>query len=372
MPLCNRVSCLGSSPLRLKGSVLVCSACYDILEARVLGLQLPLSPGDLLKQQNNGDMHGYKNDYIRMLTILSNGTLTSQKFQKLNAHIAKMPAEKGLSYTLKHFESLCWFPQTDVIPIGILPADDFYAMIARGMMWKDVGAGLNHGIYAHRLQWHVVMAWVTNDFTTARAEGWDHGAYDLFCSMGENEAKDVNLWGRLFDASGTPNCTSPNEVEHAAKRGGELLKGKLVDKAAPFQGTFFKILDAAQKSIPKSTPSDQKNSIFNSNIERLWEPYYLHMRGIQTMSDVDLNAWQEEVGETVNILNHLTSNRWAPDEIVMEHNGKIMRRLNQPEPHPQEVKLRRWQSSDTLDTTDMATIIDTYEKTKLNVGGLPQ
>ncbi|MEZ2347712.1 LirA/MavJ family T4SS effector [Terriglobus sp. RCC_193] len=372
MPLCNRVSCIGSSPLRLKGAILVCNDCYDILEARVLGLQLPLSPGDLLKRQNNGDMHGYKNDYIRMLTILSSEALTSQKFKKLNALIAGMSAEKGLSYTLKYFESLCWFPQTDVIPIGILPANEFYAMIERGMMWKDVGAGLNHGIYAHRLQWHVLMAWVTNDFTLARASGWDHGAYDLFCSMGENEAKDLNLWGRLFDASGTPNCTSPNEVEYAAKKGGELLKGKLVEKAAPFRDTFIKILNAAHKSIPKDTPVDQKNSVFNSNIERLWEPYYLHMRGIQTMQDVDLNAWQEEVGETVNILNYLASNRWAPGEIVMEHNGRIMRRLSQPEPDPQEVKLRRWQSSDTLDTTDMMAIIDAYEKTKQSSKGLPQ
>mgnify|MGYP000940118201 CR=1 FL=1 len=111
----------------------------------------------------DSNIGGYLDDYIRMYVVLSSHALFLQRIAEFGQRIAADAAgqERGLSYHLKRFETRCHFPDVEVIPTGVLSADEFYDMIARGVMWKDVGAGLDHGLYAHRLQWHVLLATIT-------------------------------------------------------------------------------------------------------------------------------------------------------------------------------------------------------------------
>ena len=105
-----------------------------------------------------------------------------------------------LSAGLSHYEVLCWFPNDVLLPMGILPADEFFSYIRRGHVLKDYGAGVKHGEFTHRFQWHVIMAVITDGFTTPRRAGWDHTPFELYTALGKGENR--GLWNRLFDQSG--------------------------------------------------------------------------------------------------------------------------------------------------------------------------
>lgn len=206
----------------------LCAGCRASIVADLTRL-----PG--INNHAQTDFGGFLEDYIKIYVILSSPTIPAAKATMFGNSMIDGARKRGLSYHLKRYETRCRFPDRELIPTGVLGANEFYDMIARGVMWKDVGAGLGHGLYAHRLQWHVVLAVVTNDFANAKTPGWDHGGYDLFVSMGF-EGRALNIWGKLFDAS-TTNCfRAPEFVE--PNIGSKNIKDRIENKYQKYHQIF--------------------------------------------------------------------------------------------------------------------------------------
>ena len=308
------------------------------------------------------DFAGFLDDYIKLYMILSSDQICLAKAQKFGEYITHCTEKRGLSYHLKKYETICQFPDVEVIPTGVLSSTEFYDMIARGVMWKDVGAGLTHGLYAHRLQWHFVLAVITSDFTVAKTAGWDHGGYDLFVSLGEGDARTYNLWGKIFDASGSYCFRAPEEVEPKLKDIKPIAM--LIDKKYEKYAKEFKAIqtyaqgEAMQRVQKGLLQMKDANRVSFDLTDATWGAYFFARRGITDAVPKDLTdywAYLKSKGQWMlnPWSNYLPapddpSKRFRKDAIVLEHGNKILRVAAQKMPTMVEVTGLRGESGANL------------------------
>lgn len=288
----------------------------------------------LTKRNNvpeNTDIQGYLPDYIKIYALLSSDTICQDKItefgQRISEHAGK---QRGLSFHLKRFETLCHFPDIEVIPTGVLSPDEFYDMVARGVMWKDVGAGLTHGLYAHRLQWHIVLAVITNGFTIAKADGWDHGGYDLFVSMGV-EGRAFNIWGKTFDASDSAaGFLSPQDVERKV-HGISAVSSRIDNKYKKYHEAFKNITNYAydQAKIRVGPENVMKRDIitpvWNEITDAIWATYYFGRRNIKAALPEDRTEYKNYSKAQTGIIGFKKpraddrSKRFSPRNVTVEN-----------------------------------------------------
>ena len=114
---------------------------------------------------------------------------------------ANDPTYLKLSRALEYYEGLCWFPANRTLLGGLLSADAFHQSLKLGLN-KDPGAGRAHGDQSHRLQWHVIMRCITNDFqTTKHADsGWSYTPLELFYAFTQGPGGAHNSWSVAMDS----------------------------------------------------------------------------------------------------------------------------------------------------------------------------
>jgi hypothetical protein len=146
----------------------------------------------------------YREDYARIYTVMMDVPLVRLWLTELDKAISSKPHDVTpetnwlrFSSVLSHFEKKCWFPEDILLPLGVLKPDAFYFYIRRGYVLKDYGAGVKHGEFTHRLQWHVLMRVITENFTRPIGRGWDHSPLELYVSLGMTQNQGV--WGMLLD-----------------------------------------------------------------------------------------------------------------------------------------------------------------------------
>ncbi len=320
------------------------------LSSRHLNGGKPPSRSDFLNE--------YTDDYIKIYSMLSSVELFNEKINKFGS---SLKSSHGLSYNLKIYETKCWFPDVEVVPTAVLPRDDFYDMIAHGVIWKDVGAALNHGLYSHRLQWHVILAVVTQDFTVPKATGWDHGAYDLFVSFGSVNSRTNNVWGKLFDNSGTDAFRAPENVERNITN--NAVKGLIKTKYEKYQEIYTKIKEYAQGEATKTKAAvkeelnrkgvtdlgvlaRESNTAYNQKFaevnEEMWGIYYFTQRNIKPATKEQKEQFRAQFKVEPQVADK--SKRYTQDTIVYEHNSRILRLKSQAMPDSNDIKNRRQKS----------------------------
>ena len=135
-----------------------------------------------------------------------------------------------LSAALAKYEQYCWFPPSHELFIGFVPSQEFNRYIARGLMPKDPGAGLAHGDFTHRLQWHAISRVITANFTVAKSDGWNHSPLELYTSLGQGQALTANMWFKLLDDNGSPHFSSPDKFHKHVREGGYGCLSETVSK----------------------------------------------------------------------------------------------------------------------------------------------
>lgn len=166
--------------------------------------------------------NAYLEDYARIFLLFEDKAKCNNYLEQFSAGLAHMavanPALKPpgkhegdglyvrLSMALETFERQCWFPTGHLIPLGVLTSADFLHYIRLGYVLKDYGAGVKHGEFTHRLQWHVIMRANTAGFADAnpKSQGWNKTPLDLYTTLGKSEtnAEAPGLWGHLLDRPG--------------------------------------------------------------------------------------------------------------------------------------------------------------------------
>ncbi len=161
----------------------------------------------------------YSSDYAKIYSVMMDGPLVTSCLQKLDNAIMSKPHDVSpetnwlrFSSILSYYEKKCWFPEDILLPLGILASKDFYFYIRRGYVLKDYGAGVKHGEFTHRLQWHVIMRVITQDFTKPIGQGWDHSPLELYVSLGMKQ--NHGLWVKLFDSPGDGDLNHPDSFHH--------------------------------------------------------------------------------------------------------------------------------------------------------------
>ena len=132
-----------------------------------------------------------------------------------------------LSRALEYYEGYCWFPANRTMFTGILRTEDFYKYVKYGFN-KDPGPGPLHGDQSHRIQWHVIMRCMTNNFTTPVAAGWNHSPLGLFYEYTQGAGKDAKAWGISMDKPGNKGWGNPDRVAYSINKSGNA---PLIDEA---------------------------------------------------------------------------------------------------------------------------------------------
>lgn len=152
-----------------------------------------------------------------------------------------------LSRALEYYEGYCWFPANRALLGGLLSADAFNRSLKLGFN-KDPGAGRMHGEQSHRVQWHVIMRCMTNDFATpfATGAGWKHSPLQLFYHFTQGDGATVGAWGKAMDAQINRGWGNPdNVVKDLLGSGLTLVKHALQRRIDKYGGP-----DATQVGMP--------------------------------------------------------------------------------------------------------------------------
>jgi hypothetical protein len=185
----------------------MCQACFDKILSKIQ---------DQCKSGTRTFDTNYIEDYAKIYALMYDRPRMNQVLEDMDSKIAGQalgqPGEINwmrFSSILGYYENKCWFHKDVLLPMGILSPDDFYYYIRRGYILKDYGAGVRHGEFTHRLQWHIVMSVITNKFTCPfEARGWSHSPFELYISLGSPANK--GMWALLFDLSGEGDYRHPD------------------------------------------------------------------------------------------------------------------------------------------------------------------
>jgi hypothetical protein len=134
------------------------------------------------------------------------------------------PNGPRIGKVLGRYENKCYFPAFLIVPLAII-LNGFDNLGRSGFLaMKDPGAGIGHGKYTHRIQWHAVMRVITNDFQTHQHGPWQHCPLELFLACMSNVGAvgpalglphhSTNLFGYIFDlaADGEGTYCWPDEL----------------------------------------------------------------------------------------------------------------------------------------------------------------
>jgi hypothetical protein len=119
-------------------------------------------------------------------------------------------AVTALEQAFTELEDANYFPRYRAVALDVLTPGQFATVISDGLILNDIGPSLEHGEYAHRLQWAMIM----NDFRNNPSE-WKNPPFVNFTLIGKVDIAIIihnataapgtgwsNLWGSLLDNAG--------------------------------------------------------------------------------------------------------------------------------------------------------------------------
>jgi hypothetical protein len=251
-----------------------CDSCFD----RALGYVSEKLPGRL--EALRADT--YLQDYAKILLMMQQMETVRICLRALGMRMARKAAKQEaaggdpyvkLSAILAKYERMAWFPPSHDVFLGFLKGYNFDNSIAQGIMAKDPGAGVNHGDFTHRLQWHAIISVITNDFTTAKRAGWNHTPLELYTTCGATQyAGKGNVWFRCFDDAGQKDFRSPDFLHLEIRTRPEYgLLRQAVEQRHTKRFQEYKAFDPAprfkagsndQLIVPKAAASDAAGAAY--------------------------------------------------------------------------------------------------------------
>jgi hypothetical protein len=145
------------------------------------------------------------------------------------------------SRALEYYEGYCWFPANRALLSALLTDTAFKKATDFGFN-KDTGAGPKHGEQTHRLQWHVIMREITNDFTVPFSPPWQNSPLELYWQMIHSEK---NFWGNMLDSRANAGWGDPD---------------RLLDEVRRFQADLFPAIGkAVERRLNKRSNFDTGN-----------------------------------------------------------------------------------------------------------------
>lgn len=166
-------------------------------------------------------------DFTRLKILMLDKPTVEGHLATLDANMPTLdpagPNGPWIGKVLGRYEKRCYFPDFLIVPLGFIK-EGFDNLGRSGYLpMKDIGAGIGHGKYTHRIQWHTVMRTVTNQFQSAHST-WNYSPLELFLTSMSTVGDigpvpglghhSTNLFGYIFDlaADGAGSYSWPDEL----------------------------------------------------------------------------------------------------------------------------------------------------------------
>jgi hypothetical protein len=106
--------------------------------------------------------------------------------------------DDDLVEALARMEAEAMFPTYRITVVGLLGSEEFLRIASGGFVLNDIGAGKDHGEFAHRLQWAAIIQNYKRD-----PSAWSYTPYELYVRIGLHDASESpSLFAHLFDRPG--------------------------------------------------------------------------------------------------------------------------------------------------------------------------
>lgn len=201
----------------------VCDQHYTLISTTIAGAYPALTPALLA-------------DFTRLKILMLDKPTVEGHLVTLDANMPTLdpagPNGPRIGKVLGRYEKRCYFPDFLIVPLGFIK-EGFDNLGRSGYLpMKDVGAGIGHGKYTHRIQWHTVMRTVTNQFASAHST-WNHPPLELFLTSMSTVGNcgpvpglahhSTNLFGYIFDlaADGAGSYSWPDELFNEMRKTGK-------------------------------------------------------------------------------------------------------------------------------------------------------
>lgn len=220
-------------------------------------------------------------DILRIQRIVQSPPTFLNLLQFLNRAAVALIAKDGLEAqvaferALSEMEEANFFPTERVIALSALDGVEFLQTVADGQVLNDIGPGVRHGEYSHRLQWAAIMA----DYEANRA-AWNSPPYELYTKIGEadldikaNKAGRYGIWLTLFDMPGQAlNRASDRSLRYSAQptSGMKFVPDgfRHPDRLGSLFGIPDGLMSEGRANVAGATPAEiAKNRVFNTRID---------------------------------------------------------------------------------------------------------
>ena len=198
------------------------------------------------------EMLKYKGDYANIMKLMLDKDATEKHLGPLEKRMKGMAEDnegelpkRALGTALASQQKKFGFSTNQEIPLGILSADEFLGIYQKGLVPKDIGAGMAHGERSHELQWSAIMSKFESD-TKKRKKGdesadqWNHVPLELLTKLadprfgwlqGHMMDKGMNVPGEGYRR---PDSMTHNMLED------ETTRARLPNISSKVEGHFRK------------------------------------------------------------------------------------------------------------------------------------
>lgn len=191
-----------------------------------------------LESGKHGMTDDFLPDLLRLQALIRDAARMTARLRPLEHQLrseagpaATAPVKGRVTRLLEAKEGEHGFSTIGLLPVGILSTQTFLELPLLGYVFKDPGAGVEHGEYTHRLQWYAVMV----DFER-HTKRWDHTPYELYTKIGERDMRATIEAEK--NKTGKPNSLFADLMDQAGEapeqgfRHPDSMTKALVDQAA--------------------------------------------------------------------------------------------------------------------------------------------
>jgi hypothetical protein len=255
-----------------------------------------LNPEDLYAKFGHHLSREEFEDFAKIQQLMLSNEEMVENLRPLEGALRKQVDPHGaLTGLLRQREEHHGFSGANLLPLGILPSEKFLELTQLGYMPKDVGAGIEHGEFSHRLQWNAIMNKFESDMQAHVDKGgdpakgpWHHTPLELYSKLGnpnwvkkgdEDQPADKrqSLLAYLMDQAGmnpSEGMRHPdqlvmnlrNDIKNPEGQQASLEGGRAIHKELPaiskvVTERFRKRQEAMFKKVPdlaKMEPDERK------------------------------------------------------------------------------------------------------------------
>ena len=225
----------------------------------------------------------FKADLEHVQRIIQTPVLATQRLEPLAKRVnavrevnPRLSNVEALEQALTELEARHSFSTARIVPAGILSEENFFKFPESGFILRDEGAGPEHGEFAHRLQWAMIMSDYEKDFEEKTGK-WHFTPLELYIKIFQRDQQEdareradkaqgdkqalgaISLFAHLFDQGGVDHRDGADGYRHPDRLTKDLRDVADRNKQLKDKGVLYHLADAVKQRFEERKAERDRN-----------------------------------------------------------------------------------------------------------------